>query len=201
MVLITCLFLQKHESNGQNARTKPTQRIRFLSGTGFQYLNQIVPNISPSIGLSTKYDYRITFFEIQYQRELKKMNKSSLDLVFMPQINTTTFKKEDKNMEQSRGFETGINVGISLRRNSSSNKSSYFATLSSGPHYVSETPSRQTPGFIFSDNLFLGLDYALISQIHTSFQLGFRHISNAGIQNPNGGVNNIIGKLGIYMDL
>ncbi len=154
-----------------------------------------------SYGLGTPYEYRINFYEVQYQRQVKAYRTSSLDLLVMPQLNHTIFKKEQENRQSLQGFEAGINVGVAIRKNSDNRKHSYFATLSSGPHYTSDTPSRQMPGFIFSDNLFVGWDYQIFQNLNASFQLGFRHISNAGLSNPNGGVNNIISKAGISLSL
>jgi hypothetical protein len=60
-----------------------------------------------------------------------------------------------------------------------------------GPHYVNVNTSRQAKGFIFSDNFSLVYrrkagDYAL------GLIFGIRHISNAGLQQPNNGIDNLM---------
>ncbi len=199
LLKIASILILAHTSSGQENLIRKRDKIRVLTGWGFQYLGQILPIHDNSYGLGTPYDYRVTFFEMQYQRKLKAYKSSSIDLLLMPQINSTTLKKEDENTFLQQGHELGVNVGISIRKSPANKPYSYYLALSSGPHYTSDTPGRQTPGFIFSDNLFVGLDYEVFTNANVSFQFGFRHISNAGISNPNGGINNVIGKIGVSL--
>jgi len=201
LLKIASILILVHTSKAQASFIQKRDKIRILTGVGFQYLGQILPLHDNSYGLGTPYDYRVTFFEMQYQRKLKNYKNSSIDLLLMPQFNSTTFKKEDENTLFQQGHEMGLNVGISIRKSPQNEPYSYYLALSSGPHYTSDTPGRQTPGFIFSDNLFVGIDYEVFTNTNVSFQLGFRHISNAGISNPNGGINNVTGKIGVSFGL
>ncbi len=58
-----------------------------------------------------------------------------------------------------------------------------------GPHYISVHSEQQAWGFIFSDNLGVGLQF--FATPHQSFDIGyrFRHISTAGLAEPNLGIN------------
>ena len=76
-----------------------------------------------------------------------------------------------------------------------------YGLISSGPHYVSGTPERQADGFIFSDNLLLGLNVKLFEKIYLDLRSGFRHISNAGLNHPNGGVNDLVLNGGVFINL
>jgi hypothetical protein len=76
-----------------------------------------------------------------------------------------------------------------------------YAGLSTGPHYVSDAPRRQAPGFLFSDNLIAGLNYAASKVLVLDFRFGARHISNANFKEPNGGVNNLILQFGLKFNL
>jgi hypothetical protein len=58
--------------------------------------------------------------------------------------------------------------------------------------FISGTPERQSSGFIFSDNLFIGLDIQLIDNLYMDIRPGFRHISNLGLQDPNWGVHSFV---------
>ena len=64
--------------------------------------------------------------------------------------------------------------------------------MGTGPHFISLKTNRQSRGFIFSDNLELGLIYP-VSKLHLDFNLKvrYRHISNAGLEEPNGGIDNL----------
>jgi hypothetical protein len=68
---------------------------------------------------------------------------------------------------------------------------SLYAAIGSGPHYITVETDRQARGFIFSDNFELGSAYNF-ERINTAFLLKFRfrHISNAGLKEPNGGIDN-----------
>ncbi len=87
-------------------------------------------------------------------------------------------------------YEFGINMGISYFF-IQTQKLSLNAALGSGPHYITVDTGRQSSGFIFSDNFELGAAYDLKS-VNTSILLKFRyrHISNAGLKEPNGGIDN-----------
>lgn len=68
-----------------------------------------------------------------------------------------------------------------------------------GPHFISVETGKQANGFIFSDNLFLTYRRKLIlnrSPYEVSIYGGFRHLSNAGIKQPNDGIDNIMVGLG-----
>lgn len=68
-----------------------------------------------------------------------------------------------------------------------------------GPHYISVETERQAKGFIFSDNFLLAYRRKLLlsrEPYELSFYGGFRHISNASLKQPNGGIDNIMIGLG-----
>lgn len=87
------------------------------------------------------------------------------------------------------GLRYHLFVGRQLRIN---------AAIASGPHYITIETSRQANGFIFSDNFELGLSYYLRS-VDTEIQARwrYRHISNAGLQSPNGGIDNLFLVIGV----
>ncbi len=75
------------------------------------------------------------------------------------------------------GFQIGDNSILSIN-------------VGAGPHYITAAIERQAAGFIFSDHL----NIAYKKKINT-WQLGvtagIRHISNAGFEEPNLGIENI----------
>ncbi len=75
------------------------------------------------------------------------------------------------------GFQVGSNSILSIN-------------LGSGPHYITAIIDRQASGFIFSDHF----NIAYKRKINTwqlGFTVGIRHISNAGFEEPNLGIENI----------
>ncbi len=75
------------------------------------------------------------------------------------------------------GYQVGENTIISIN-------------VGTGPHYITAAINRQAPGFIFSDHF----NIAYKKKINTwqlGFTVGIRHISNAGFEEPNLGIENI----------
>ena len=86
-------------------------------------------------------------------------------------------------------IEFGANLGI--RNYIKANDGLYFyQMLGSGPHYISAEVKRQANGFIFSDNLAIGA-YTRVNKkgLFLNLQFRIRHLSNAELKQPNGGIN------------
>ena len=97
-------------------------------------------------------------------------------------------------VKSDRYFEVGINVRLGFNFSLSPNDVISFK-LASGPHYVTVETEKQAKGFIFSDYYLVAYrrgfniskkNYAL------DFEFGYRHISNAGLQEPNRSISNFI---------
>ena len=86
-------------------------------------------------------------------------------------------------------YEFGLNLGI--RNYVKINDGFYFyQMLGSGPHYISAKVGRQANGFIFSDNLAIGTFIRITKKnLFLNIEYVQRHISNANLKSPNGGVN------------
>ena len=119
-----------------------------------------------------------------YHLPLFKTNgPMNIAIDILPQAALVPFKTH---MEYEYGLNIGFTFGFQLATNT---VLSY--TIGSGPHYISSDLERQAKGFIFSDNMYItlrrnynGLDIGVFS--------GMRHISNADLELPNDGVNNIL---------
>lgn len=131
--------------------------------------------------------YQIYYIKGDYSSSFKAPKKKDfLGWYLEPQFN---FVKGDYTPKGSLDYEFGSNLGI--RNYVKINEGFYFyQMLGSGPHYVSAKIGRQASGFIFSDNLALGTFLRLNAKgLFLNFQYVQRHISNAGLKDPNGGVN------------
>jgi hypothetical protein len=85
-------------------------------------------------------------------------------------------------------FEFGTNLGI--RHFTRINPGFYlYQMLGSGPHYISANVERQAKGYIFSDNLAIGAYTRIKNATFLNLQFRLRHISNANLKQPNGGIN------------
>ncbi len=73
-----------------------------------------------------------------------------------------------------------------------------YAAIGSGPHFISVRTTQQARGFIFSDNFTAGWSHRLgNSSTWLDFKCRFRHISNAGIKEPNLGIDSWFAIAGI----
>ncbi|MCG6534266.1 MAG: acyloxyacyl hydrolase [Syntrophales bacterium LBB04] len=107
-------------------------------------------------------------------------HRGSLSAFFEPQFNPS--HNPDNN------FEFGIGVGIQYRYPLTEKIWGYLLG-SIGPHYISLVTESQANGFIFSDTLGGGLYYFLSEGSAINIGYRFRHMSNAGLRYPNGGIN------------
>ena len=107
-----------------------------------------------------------------------------------PQFN---FVKADNT--KSVDIEFGVNLGIRNYMRLNSNWY-FYQMIGSGPHFISARLSRQTRGFIFSNNFALGSLVRISGSHFLNLQLGFRHISNANLKLPNRGINSYVFTIG-----
>ncbi len=92
--------------------------------------------------------------------------------------------------------EFGINLGLKFHYTLHPRYQAYIMG-GVGPHFITAQVARQAPGFIFSDNLAAGLYYQLAGPYALNLQGRFRHISNAGLKEPNYGLNNYFFLMGL----
>jgi hypothetical protein len=134
-------------------------------------------------GENTNTRYQPIFFAGDFSYQFNnKVKKDFLAWYIEPQFNLVLTNKP-------LDYEFGTNLG--LRNYIRINPNFYFyQMIGSGPHYISATVERQAQGYIFSDNLAIG-SYSRINKksLFLNLQFRLRHISNAGLKRPNGGIN------------
>lgn len=86
-------------------------------------------------------------------------------------------------------MEFGANLGLKYEFNFG--KSTLLtAAIGSGPHVISVETTHQTRGYIFSDNMEIGIRQLFKeSDWEMHLRCRFRHISNANFQKPNKGID------------
>ena len=151
--------------------------------------------------LPIDYDYKVWFFQLQYFYALHSRKYWGIELLAQPQYNLTRFKILENKGDDSNGYEYGLNVGVLLRFNFFKDFMSMYGFASVGPHHIPKTPIRQAKGFIFSDNFFGGFHFRLMKNTYLDIRAGFRHVSNAGIKKPNGGINTHVLSAGMMLNL
>lgn len=148
-------------------------------------------------GLQVEYHHQNLFLAATYHARLLSRQSLSLEWILMPQFNISRYKVTNNSREVLRGFEAGVLPGAIIRWSLADESFHMFFLAAVGPHYASGLPERQSAGFIFSDNLMLGCGIRLPADYILDFYGGFRHLSNAGIKRPNGGINSLMLFIGI----
>lgn len=180
LVLLLCLPVLSGSAIGaEKPGPFPGIKAGFSVGYGFQD------------GLGVSYEHRVLFNEIQILYPFNHKGNWLFEAVAFPQFNRTWYMESSGHEEIARGFEFGLNLGVRAGLALGGSGSLAYAGGSVGPHYVSGVPQRQAPGFLFSDNLFAGVNIPLGRVLAADLRANFRHISNAGLKRPNGGINNL----------
>lgn len=152
------------------------------------------------------YMYRPVMVQVEFQKPLSRSRNSTwyVDYFIQPQLNFAEYREglfTSLNPATKTSWETGINAGLIVYKSffttAFAEKAVAYLLVSSGPHYVSSTPSRQSKGFIFSDNWRFGLRIPVRKNLSLDLRGGRRHISNANLNPPNGGINNKVAGLGL----
>lgn len=175
----------------QNESAADTHRSRF----GIQYGHAVKE--MPWSNLDIPYDYEASLLQLQYFYALKTGRSFAFDIVVAPQYNTTTFRKVNADSEFYDGYEVGLTAGISPRIHVGDGVLGFYLLITSGPMYVSGTPDRQAEGFNFSSTAATGIHIRILKKAYMDLRTGFRHLSNARLKEPNGGVNNLVWSVGV----
>ncbi len=114
-------------------------------------------------------------------------HRGTLSLYVEPQINPAFNPETD--------IEIGVGVGLKYMHPVTEKISAYiFGSM--GPHYITVKITDQANGFIFSDTIGAGISFFLTEKSSLNLEYRFRHISNASLQDPNGGINTHFGMIG-----
>ncbi len=85
-------------------------------------------------------------------------------------------------------IEFGIGIGVQYRYPFTERLAGYLSG-STGPHYMTLVTAEQARGFLFSNTLGAGLYYFMREDSALILGYRYRHLSNAGLVEPNGGIN------------
>lgn len=102
----------------------------------------------------------------------------------MPQVGLVRFNNK-------LHFELGVNVQFNFNWQIADNHI-IGARVGAGPHFINVETRRQAKGFIFSDNFALFYRTRLNNNQQFGISSGIRHLSNAGLQQPNLGIDDIM---------
>jgi hypothetical protein len=113
--------------------------------------------------------------------------RGSLSFYLEPQINPVVNPESD--------IECGIGLGFEYMY-PFTDKFSLYIMGGIGPHYISVVTRDQANRFIFSDTAGAGLYYFITKDSAINLGYRFRHMSNAGLEHPNAGIETHFGTIG-----
>jgi len=114
-------------------------------------------------------------------------HSGTLSAYIEPQINPVFDRETD--------IEFGVGLGLKYMHSLSDSVGAYLVG-SVGPHYISVKTSDQANGFIFSDTIGAGFSFFITEKSAITVEYRLRHMSNAGMEKPNGGINTHFGTIG-----
>ncbi len=171
---------------------------------GQRYSVSIVSSIGSQQLLNVDYQYQNRLLKIQLsgrpgRRSTRSEKAFQFQYLLQLQAGYSIYRYDEQSPVE-KGIEAGINGGFIFSWQDRQRRFRPYMAIHAGPHYISGRIKRQKPGFIFSDNFALGLLLRIKKDIYLDMRPAFRHLSNAGLGLPNGGINTLQWGLGIHYD-
>lgn len=91
--------------------------------------------------------------------------------------------------------EFGVGIGLKYMHHMTDRLSAYIMA-SVGPHWITLQTNTQANGFVFSDMIGVGLSIFVTDRSALNLEFRARHLSNADLAEPNGGINSCFGAIG-----
>jgi len=183
-------FSQRVSSNSEK------HKIGFSIGYGDQEMNLIALGVD----LQVDYSYKVLFAQVNYIYSFFNDDIWDIGFNLQSEYGITSYKSNSRILTDSRSFEFGVSGGVIFSYKLSKEKLNLYLLLSAGPHYSEKSPERQFPGFMFNNNFDIGINYLIKDNLHFDMRTGFRHLSNAALKYPNGGLNNWVLILGLLYE-
>lgn len=144
------------------------------------------------LALDVNYNHELRQYKLQYSRSLIRKQARGLDAIVIPVYNEGQYALLPDQAPNQKVTEFGFHAGLGIRQNFFEDRISAYFIIAAGPHFVSGAPDRQKPRFNFSDNFYGGFNIRIKDGWHLDLRAGLRHISNANLSAPNGGINSYL---------
>lgn len=170
-------------------------------GFSIGYGDQEIKILGFGVDLNVDYSYEIFFTHFNYIYSFFSNSWWDIGYNFQAEYGITYYKQTKKVIANSRSYEIGISGGVMAAYKLFNEILHIYLLFSLGPHYSKKSPERQVSGFMFNSNYDIGVNIYMRDNLLFDFRTGFRHLSNANLKNPNGGINNWIISLGLLYQL
>jgi hypothetical protein len=189
IVVIASLMILLSAGAADDKSTPASTKDTFFSELGFY--------AGAGYGDVVEGPYIPIFFIVHMGMDMKRWfpslqgRRGTLSLFFEPQFGFTAISQEN-------GVEFGVGVGLKYAYPMGDLYSAYILG-SVGPHVMSLKTQDQANGFIFNDTIGVGMEFKISSGSAINIECRLRHLSNAGIKEPNYGIENLIGLVGFTL--
>ncbi|MEE9373852.1 MAG: acyloxyacyl hydrolase [Saprospiraceae bacterium] len=174
-----------------------TQMTHSARGVLFSYYDQQIENFS----LNKTYLYRSISISVSQKKVIVDLPIIALTYDMQTQIGMTVIADLRNHDINEKGIEAAILLGLNLEISILPKYWWLYVGGSIGPQFISNAPIRQNDGFIFSDSAYAGNRFYIGNGKQIDLKIGLRHQSNAGISEPNGGINSLFLKGGVLFNL
>ena len=162
-------------------------------GIYFSFFDQEIGNVS----LDKEYLNRSYALGIAQKTKIATLSFAAITFDFKTQLGVTNVS-ETRSTITEKGIEVSVLLGLNLEFSFLPRTWWLYVGGSVGPQFISNAPKRQNHGFIFSDSIYFGNRFLINKRKQIDFRGGFRHQSNAGFSNPNGGINSVYVSVGLF---
>lgn len=157
------------------------------------------------------YSWEVNQLKFQINYPFKEGRTFIYEVTVEPQINFVKYRQFDRSLnrpenapksvaDENHLMEFGLSLGGVVRYPISKNLSVY-GMVSFGTFYLANRNNRVAEGIAFASQGSLGLRIKILKGTYWDFRAGMRHLSNAGLQKPNGGINTFHVESGILIGI
>jgi len=154
------------------------------------------------VGRSLDKDYRYRSYTMSVIQRKKIIATPLVAITYdiQTQLGMIEVTEEGDPLGTRRGIETALIPGINIEASLLPDWWWVYVGASVGPQFISIAPRRQNKGFIFSDSAYIGSRIYFGPRKQLDVKAGIRHQSNAGLSEPNGGIDSYFIQGGIMMN-
>lgn len=146
----------------------------------------------------TPYDYELVLFDLSYT--LQVWNRKAKTIDFVARLNAAGARfAEPSGPPWKNSGEFGAAFGLRYCMPIAGSDHSAYLMVLFGPHHITDAPQRQVPGFVVNNSGSGGVLIKVADKISLDLCAGWRHLSNAGLKEPNGGINTVLAQVGLVI--
>ncbi|NDC77364.1 MAG: hypothetical protein EBZ67_05775 [Chitinophagia bacterium] len=143
------------------------------------------------------YRYRIIVLAPEWRVRLRQSGRWRWEGMVQPMLVRVVGWTDDARPTDGHPWESGLSGGLLLGRAVGGGRLFPYIGSAFGLHYLWLSVPRQSRGPAFCSQLYGGVRVSQAGRWALDVRAGFRHVSNAGMSSPNGGINDCMFRLGV----